>query len=304
VWNHLLAKNIESYQDTSKFIFRYDMDKLLPGLKNEFEWLAETPSGSLQRVWRNLDMALKRSFKPDAAGNRAGFPRFKRHGDRRSFYVTNDKMRFEGSAVVLPKGGAVGFRSGRLPEGKILGATVALEGDAWYCIVQCEVEIAEVAALPQADAVIGIDAGLTTLAVMSDGVSVAVPRTEQRRARRVLSLQRQLSRRKRGSKNRERTRRRLAKAQASLADARRDCRHKLTRSLVDRASVVVIEDLNVRAMSGALRLGKSVGLAGIGGDAPADRVQGPVGWQDRDRCRSVLPLDAGVLLLRQCQTRS
>lgn len=259
VWNHFLALKKAEYERCRKFIFRYDLDKMLPSLKAEHDWLKEAPACSLQRIARNLDTALKRSFK---AG--AGFPRFKNCFGRRSFYLTNQDVRFLDGNLVLSKIRRVRFRADRLPEGKILGATVALEGDDWFCTIQCQVELADAVVSPALETVIGLDAGLQTLAVMSDGVSIVIPKTERCKAGRVRRLQKELSRRQRGSANREKTRRRLAKAHADLANVRRDCRHKLTRELVDRASAIVIEDLNVKAMSRGLRFGKSVGLAGMG----------------------------------------
>jgi len=95
LWNQLLELNIETHKATGKFVFRMDMQKLLPGMKEQTPWLADTPAGALQRVCRNLDLALKRSFKPDAAGKYAGFPKFKKRGGERSFYVTNQQMRIE-----------------------------------------------------------------------------------------------------------------------------------------------------------------------------------------------------------------
>lgn len=263
LWNQLVELNEKIYATTGKFVFRYDMQAMLPGMKVATPWLMETPSDALQQVCVFLDRALKRSFRPDASGKKAGFPQFKKHGDGRSFYVANAKMRVEGNRVVLPKVGAVKFRSGRLPEGKIFNATVKLEGDDWYCVVQCEVDIPDVVVEPAAGTVIGMDAGLATLAVMSDGVSVTMTKAEKKARKRVKSLQRQLARRRKGSKNRERTRRKLARAHARQANARRDCRHKASRELVDRASVVVLEDLNVRAMIQSRRFGGAVSEAGM-----------------------------------------
>lgn len=125
LWNHLLAVQKERHAADGRFVFRFDMQKLLPGLKKERPWLAEAPAHSLQRVCRDLDLALKDSFK----GGSKRFPRFKKKGaSRESFYASNDTLRVEGTRVVLPKIGPVRFRSGRLPAGKPMGASVSFDG--------------------------------------------------------------------------------------------------------------------------------------------------------------------------------
>ena len=111
LWNHLLEMNVKQYETDKTFLFRFAMQKLLPLLKQEHSWLALTPADSLQRICQNLDRGLKDSFKSSA--KQKGFPKFKKYGSVRSFYVPNTKLRFEGMTIVLPKVGAVKFRSVR-----------------------------------------------------------------------------------------------------------------------------------------------------------------------------------------------
>ena len=265
LWNHLLEMNVKQYEADKTFLFRFDMQKLLPGLKKQHPWLALTPADSLQRVCRYMDGALKRSFTLDASGNKAGFPKFKKYGSVRSFYVANNKMRFEGMTIVLPKVGAVKFRSGRrIPFGaKILGATVRQDGNDWYCVVQCQLDIPDVHVEPTAEDLLGGDAGVKTMMTTSDGNAFHVPKKTKRRTKAVRRLNKKLARQKNGSKNREKTRRRLAHAHAKQRRLAQDARHKASRQIVDHASFIVLETLLISAMSQALHLGKAIGETGI-----------------------------------------
>lgn len=260
LWNHLLDLQQKTYAESGIFVFRFELDRMLPALKTEYPWLREVPGHTLKRVCRNLDLALRHSF-----GAGKGFPGFKaKFGSRTSFYVSNDTLRVDGSRIVLPKLGGVRFRTGRLPDGKLMGATVAFDGRAWWCIVQVQVEAGTPLIAPVADTVVGVDMGLQDLLVASDGLRVAAPRHLRKAQRRLARAQRVLSRRKKGSARRRRQAAVVRKLHVRVADCRHDTQHKATRGLVDRASAIVIEDLNVSAMSRAPRLGMSVADAGLG----------------------------------------
>lgn len=261
LWNYLLDLQQKKYEAEKKFIFRFEMQGLLPGLKREFSWLADAPSNSLQRVCRNLDQALKKCFKEGA-----GFPRFKKRGvSREAFYVVNQGLRVENNRVVLPKlKQGVKFRAGRLPEGRILSATVSQRAGVWWCVVQCEVEQVIEASEVSADTVVGVDVGLKALMVCSDGLVVANPRKLSKAQKRLRRAQRILARRKKGSANRRRQAVRVAAIHAKVADYRADALHQATTALVRRASVVVTEDLNIKGMVRNKRLARSISDAGWG----------------------------------------
>ena len=261
LWNYLLNLQQKKYGAEKKFLFRSEMQELLPGLKREFPWLADAPSNSLQRVCRNLDQALKKCFKEGA-----GFPRFKKRGvSREAFYVPNQKLHIEDNRVVLPKlKQGVKFRAGRLPEGRILSATVSCRAGVWWCVVQCEVEQIIEASEVSAETIVGVDVGLKTLMACSDGVVVANPRKLSKAQKRLRRAQRILARRKKGSANRRRQAARVAVIHARVADYRADALHQATTALVRRASVVVTEDLNIKGMVKNKRLARSISDAGWG----------------------------------------
>jgi putative transposase len=115
---------------------------------------------------------------------------------------------------------------------------------------------------PATDAVVGIDAGVTSLLTLSTGEKVANPRHERRDRERLALAQRRLARTAKGSANREKARRKVAKVHARIADRRRDHLHKLSARLVRENQAVVIEDLQVRNMLGNRSLARAISDAG------------------------------------------
>jgi putative transposase len=260
LWNYLLAKQKQRYAEDGKFIFFYDMSKMLPGLKQEFQWLSDAPSNSLVRVCRNLDQALKKCFKEGA-----GFPRFKSRGKgHHSFYVINQAIRVEEdrSKVFIPKTGLIKFRTGRLPEGEIAGANVAWRGKAWELTIQCKMDQEIPLVIPKSETVIGVDLGLKELMVRSDGITVKPSKRLRKAMKRLRRAQKSLSRGVKGSANRKRQARLVGRIHAKVRDARRDAQHKATSSLVNAASAVVTETLNVKGMVRNKNLALSISDAG------------------------------------------
>lgn len=133
--------------------------------------------------------------------------------------------------------------------------TVILEASGRYH-VSFVVDV-EPSLMPELDAEVGIDLGLTTYAVLSDGTVIDNPRFLRRAEKKLKAAQRELSRKKKGSKNRAKARKEVAKAHAKVADARRDWLHKETTGLIRDNQAIYLEDLNVRGL-GRTRLAKSV----------------------------------------------
>ena len=140
--------------------------------------------------------------------------------------------------------------------------TVILDAAGRY-FASFVVEIGDTAPLPPVDAEVGIDLGLTSFAVTSDGKVIDNPRYLRKAERRLKRAQRALSRKEKGSKNRAKARVKVAKAHARVADARRDFLHKLSTEIVRENQAVYVEDLAVKGLA-RTRLAKSVHDAGWG----------------------------------------
>jgi putative transposase len=228
-------------------------------------WWVEVSKCAPQEALRDLE----RAFRNWRAG-RARRPRFK----RKKFFDDNG-ARFTGSIrvfprhVQLPRIGKVRTRERTekllvlLAAGKarILSATVAREADRWYVSLTCEVERPD--PQPRQGEPVGVDLGLASFLVLSDGTQVDAPKPLAKTLRLLRRRSRQLSRKQKGSKNYIKASLRLARLHRRIRNIRRDFLHKATTWLAKTKPVIVVEDLNVRGL-GRGRLARSVGDAGWG----------------------------------------
>ncbi|SEC42835.1 putative transposase [Streptomyces sp. 3213] len=209
----------------------------------ELAFLTEVSSVPLQQALRHLQTAFGNFF-----AQRAKYPRFKsRKKSRASAEYTRSAFTWREGRLTLAKvAGALDIRWSRpLPEGSE-PTTVTVSRDAagrWFVSLLCEDTIAPAAATKAA---VGLDAGITSLVTLSTGEKVANPQHERRDRARLARAQRELSRKAKGSANREKARRKVARVHARIADRRRDHLHKLSTRLVRENQTVVIEDLTVR----------------------------------------------------------
>jgi putative transposase len=155
--------------------------------------------------------------------------------------------------------------SRRLEQGsaRILAATISRQADRWFVWFTVEVQ-RQVPASSGQTSVVGVDVGVRHLAVLSTGQTIANPRALEGSLRKLRRLDRQLARRKPGSRRRNRTRRRLARVHARAANLRRDALHKLTTSLATEHGTVVVEHLNVAGMVRNRRLARAIADTGVG----------------------------------------
>ncbi|MEU0432814.1 RNA-guided endonuclease TnpB family protein [Streptomyces sp. NPDC006290] len=211
----------------------------------ELAYLSEVSSVPLQQCLRHLQVAFTGFFE-----GRAKYPRFKsRKKSRRSAEYTSSAFRFREGRLTLAK-----MRepldivwSRPLPD-SAQPSTVTVSQDAagrWFVSLLCDDTITPAPAPPHA---VGLDAGITSLVTLSTGEKITNSRHERRDRARLAKAQRELSRKTRGSANRAKARRKVAKVHARIADRRRDHLHKLTTRLVRENQTVVIEDLTVRNM--------------------------------------------------------
>ena len=209
----------------------------------ELAFLAEVSSVPLQQALRHLQTGFGNFF-----AKRAQYPRFKsRKKSRASAEYTRSAFKWRDGQLTLAKmAEPLGIRWSRpLPEGAE-PTTVTVSRDAagrWFVSLLCEDSLPSA---PATSAAVVIDAGITSLVTLSTGEKVTNPRHERRDRARLAKAQRELSRKMKGSANREKARRAVARVHARIADRRRDFLHKLSTRLVRENQTVVIEDLTVR----------------------------------------------------------
>lgn len=268
VYNWALADRIERYEQglsTNKF----EQKKRFNALKHEqYPWLTEYPYVIVERAFDDLDAAYTNFFRRAKGGEaKAGFPKFKsRHKSRKSFCLGVSGVRIERDRIKLPRVGCVNLaEKGYIPTAgaKLNRVTVSEKAGEWF--ISAQMEVADPEPLPL-NGTVGIDLGIKSLAVTSDGAAFDNPRTLTRYQKRLARLQRELSRRKKGSNNRAKTKARIAKLHNRISDTRSHTLHNISAHVVYdmQPERIVIEDLNVRGMVKNHKLAKAVSDASMG----------------------------------------
>lgn len=228
-------------------------------------WLGEVSSVVLQQALADLNVAYRNFFDSLSGrrkGRRVARPRFRSRKDNRQAVRFTRNARFavlDNGRLRLPKIGDVQVRWSRRLPAQASSVTVIRDAAGRYFasfVVQtCDQP------LPEVDAQVGIDLGLTHFAVLSDGTKVTAPKFLRRAARKLRRLQQALSRKQRGSNNRSKAAVKVARAHARVADTRRDWQHKLSTTIIRDSHAVYVEDLAVAGL-GRTRLAKSIHDAG------------------------------------------
>jgi putative transposase len=262
IYNYALEKKSKAWSESRKNLSRFDIQKDLPKLKKQEEtkWLVEVNSQTLQASLEHLEHAYKRFFK-----EKKGFPKFKsKHNNRQSFSVPQHvSVDFENGLINLPKMEPIKVKFHRQFEGKIKTVTVKKTPTNKY-FVSILVESIEEPKKKKAvkeKTTIGIDMGIKDFATLSSGEKVENPKTLKKSEKKLTKAQRKLSRKVKGSKNRNKQRVRVAKVYETISNTRKDFLHKLSHKLTHENQVdsIVIEDLNVSGMMRNHRLAKSIG---------------------------------------------
>lgn len=249
VYNYFLDKKIIEYKENKKNLNFYDTCKLLTQLKKENEWLKEPDKCSLQNTLKNLDFAYQMFFKKNN-----GYPKFKSKKVRHQSYTTNfmttslgGNIRFENKHIRLPKLGFVKIRDKQIPQGKILNATISQEPNGHYYCSLCCTDI-EFLQYPKTNKNVGIDLGIVDFAILSDGIKIKNPRFYEKSEKKLVKLQRELSRKTIGGSNWNKARIKVANLQKHISNQRKDFLQKLTTNIVKQYDIICIEDLEVQFM--------------------------------------------------------
>ena len=267
VYNWALNLKIEAYKLEKKSVaYKEVQDRMVNELKKENQWLTEVNSQALLNSIRNLDTAYKNFFRDTHA---VGFPRFKSRKNRQSFQCPQHcSVDFGKGTVSIPKAKDIPAVLHRRFKGTVKTVTVSMTPSGkYFASVLVDTAIQELPVSPiQGDTALGIDLGIKSLAVCSDGRTFDNPKNLQHSLDRLVLLQKRLSRKQKGSANRNKARIRVARLQEHIANCRKDNLHKITHVLTHDSQVrtLCMENLNVKGMQSNHHLAQAVGDASFG----------------------------------------
>ncbi|WP_196607423.1 IS200/IS605 family element RNA-guided endonuclease TnpB [Pectinatus frisingensis] len=254
IFNHFLAERKQAYEERKEMINYNACSAKLTQLKKEFKWLKEVDSTSLQTSLKNLDFAYRKFFKGEK-----GYPKFKSRKNPVQSYISKNNhssIRIESNRIKLPKLGLVKFAKSREVTGNIVNATIRRNPAGKYFVsvlVDTEIEL-----LPQSNNFVGIDLGIKDFAILSTGEKIHNQKCYYKLESRLAKLQRSLSRKKKGSKNRSKARIKVAVLSERIANIRRDFLQKLSTKLINENQIICLEDLKVENMLKNHKLAKSI----------------------------------------------
>ena len=257
IYNKGLAMRNDAFESGQKIGYN-QTSAMLTDLKkqNDYAFLKDPDSIALQQSLRDLDRGFKNFFE-----KRAGYPRFKsKHDNHQSYRTINqgDNIHIAGKYIKLPKLGYVRIRQS-MEVGHINNVTVERTPTGKYFVV-LNVDF-EPEFRPNAGGMVGIDVGIKDFYSDSNGNTVSNPKYLEKSQRKLIREQRRLSRKQKGSNNRNRQRIRVARVHEKITNQRNDFLQKQSTMLVSENQTICIEDLNVKGMIRNHRLAKSIASA-------------------------------------------
>jgi len=263
-YNWGLAEWQRQYEEDEKPT-AYKLKKQLNGIKRqEFPWMYDVTKCAVDTGFRNLGAAFQNFFRRCKEGaDKKGYPRFKsKKRTKPSFRMDGNRVKLDGHWIKLEKlDGPINMTETLRFNGKVKSVTVSRCGEYWYAAILVDVEPPE-HSHPQHS--VGIDLGLKTLAVLSDGTQFENQRLLRSELRRLKRFNRELSRRQEGSNRWRRTKRKLSRLHRRIANKRMDYQHKMTTAIARTYQLIGVEDLNVSGMTRNHCLALSIADAGFG----------------------------------------
>lgn len=276
IYNWALEEREREYKENGKGLSYPSQNKLLTAFKKEYDWMSEPSKWVLQDSLRRLDNAYTRFFdnvkkskkskgkkKKKRTKNPMGFPQFKRkshHSDSFTIPMDANLIRLSGNKVKLPKIGYLRTNENleeKLSGKRIIHATVSQRkaGGFWISVAyEEEIDDTKRSNINP----VGVDFGVKTTVTLSNGKKYDNPKHYKLAENKIGTLSRWMMRKPKGSKNREKSRIKLAKSHERVTNLRTDFLHKLSTELTKEYTEICIEDLNIEGMLKNHKLAKSI----------------------------------------------
>ena len=252
MYNIALEYKIMLWRDYKLSVSGYDIIYQLPSIRKEYSWVNSVPSETLQGVIERTESAYSNYFRG------GGFPKFAKKSKFNSLKF-KQCIKTKNNKVKLSKLGWIKYKNSQEVVGKIKTATVKKYADGWYVGLVCEVDIES---LPILDNSIGIDFGIKDFVTLSNGAKVGNPKHLEKYEHKLRKLNRDVSRKKLGSSNREKAKKKLALCHLKIKNTRKDYQHKLSTKLIRENQTIVVENLKVSKMVMDTKFSKSISDVG------------------------------------------
>ncbi|WP_457626895.1 RNA-guided endonuclease TnpB family protein, partial [Persephonella sp.] len=258
-YNKLLGISKKEFEEQGTKWNYYEYKKKLPQLKEEYPYLKQANSQSLQESVKNLDRAYKNFFE-----GRAEFPKFKKKKSKQTIHIP---QHFEIKRASKKKGllkipklkTKIPIKMHRQIEGKIRSISITKTPDGRYYLNVLTKR--EIKPLKSTNKTAGVDVGIKEFAIIYDGENtyhIENPKYLQEAEKKLIKLQRQLSRKQKGSKNYEKARQKVAKQHQKIVNQRKDFLHKVSSAITKQYDAIVVESLNIKGMIQNEKLSKQI----------------------------------------------
>lgn len=282
LYNYFLEDRIYTFKEIKSSVSKMEQINQIPGLKKDNPYYKAVHSQVLQEVAARLDKAYDNFFRRVKSGKeKPGFPKFKGRQYYDSFCYPQSGFSVDSNRLTLSKIGSVKIRLHRDIGGSVKTCSIIRKNDKYYACFSCEVE-AQV--LPATGKVVGIDVGVADFVITSDGEFFPKIDTYRKAEKHLRYLQRQVSRRVKGSNRRRKAVKLLAKKHEKVANQRKDIAHKVSTTLIEKNDMVVHEDLQIKNMIKNHNLAKSIS------DAAWAKLFEFLAYKASDAGRKVIPV--------------
>jgi len=257
LYNDALAQRKSAYEGNKESVSYNQQSAWLKTNRQEQDKFASLNFSSCQRTLRRLDKSFQAFFRRIKSGETPGYPRFKGHNrfDSVEFtYSDGSKLRDNGK-LYIQNIGEIKIKLHRSIKGVIKTVIIKRQAGRYYACFSVDVATEP---LPPTNKAVGLDMGVSNLVTTSDGEFFTPPKHLRKSERKLRRLQRSVSRKVKGSKNRRKAVRNLQRCHQHIANQRRDTSHKIARQLVSQYDTIAVENLNTQGLIKNHHLAKSI----------------------------------------------